>query len=429
MIEANWSLRGPRWSGLAAHQEWLRERARVLLDFYDAAVNPDGGFYDLDETRRPLPTGWPPASHLQTSLFQTTRMVHSYGIAHLWGRPGSDWILDHGMAHLWDVHRDTQYGGYYWVCGVNGPLDATKQAYGHAFVLLAASTAKVAGHPDADRLIADVSEVIDVRFWEPSAGAIREEFTRDWSGSEEYRGANSNMHLTEALLAAHEATRESEYLDRAYLVAERIIGLSFMANEWRVPEHFHADWSINLNYDRDVFRPYGSTIGHWMEWSRLLMQLWVARGRSDDWLRDAATRLFDSAFREGWDRERGGFYFTVDWKGRPANRDRYWWPVTEGIAAAHWLLQLDGDNRFEEAYRILWSWACRHLVAPEGYWRHQLDDTLRPISDPWFGAPDLYHALHATLIPTLPATAGLAHLLASASPPTENHTYPYPTNE
>ena len=50
--------------------------------------------------------------------------------------------------------------------------DPTKQAYGHAHVLLAAATAKAAGHPDADRLIADVTDVLVSRFWEPEPGAV-----------------------------------------------------------------------------------------------------------------------------------------------------------------------------------------------------------------------------------------------------------------
>ena len=42
--------------------------------------------------------------------------------------------------------------GTIWGVGYYGLSDPTKQAY-HAFVLLAASNAKVAGHPPADRLL------------------------------------------------------------------------------------------------------------------------------------------------------------------------------------------------------------------------------------------------------------------------------------
>jgi sulfoquinovose isomerase len=61
------------------------------------------------------------------------------------GRPRADIILDHGTSFLWNSYRDSDYGGYYW--GLAGPSVPTKQASGHAFVVLAASSAKVAGLP------------------------------------------------------------------------------------------------------------------------------------------------------------------------------------------------------------------------------------------------------------------------------------------
>ncbi|HAG26155.1 MAG TPA: mannose-6-phosphate isomerase, partial [Rhodobacter sp.] len=46
-----------------------------------------------------------------------------------------------------------------------GAVDGAKMAYGHAFVLLAAASAKVVGHPDADRLLTDISQILQDRFW------------------------------------------------------------------------------------------------------------------------------------------------------------------------------------------------------------------------------------------------------------------------
>ena len=74
---------------------------------------------------------------------------HAYAIAYPTRRLGAD-LIDHGINFLWNGHRDSEYGGYYWDVGYDGPWDPTKQAYGHAFVLLVASSAKVAGHPAAD---------------------------------------------------------------------------------------------------------------------------------------------------------------------------------------------------------------------------------------------------------------------------------------
>ena len=106
-------------------------------------------------------------------LHVTTRMVHCFSIAHLLGRPGAADFVDHGMRALLTRHRDAPHGGYFWSFDADGPRERDKLAYGHAFVLLAASSAKCAGHPDADKLLADISEVLETRFWEPGAGRQR----------------------------------------------------------------------------------------------------------------------------------------------------------------------------------------------------------------------------------------------------------------
>ena len=46
-----------------------------------------------------------------------------------------------------------------------------------------------------------------------TAPASAEELREDWSPFSGYRGQNSNMHLSEALMAAFEATGERSYLD------------------------------------------------------------------------------------------------------------------------------------------------------------------------------------------------------------------------
>jgi mannose/cellobiose epimerase-like protein (N-acyl-D-glucosamine 2-epimerase family) len=402
---------GPRWTSQSSHRLWLLEEANRLLDFYqDASINPKGGFFDLDDFGAPLPTGWPPAPAPTRNLFQTTRIVHCYSIAHLMGRPGASRMVDHGMDFLWNGHRDSEHGGYHWSSGYKAPLNAAKVAYGHAFVLLAASSAKAAGHPDADRLLADISQVLDRHFWEEEYGAIREDFHPDWTPVENYRGQNSNMHLTEALMAAFEATGETLYLERAERVATLLIAKITAGNDWRLPEHYDERWQIDFKYDRDVFRPFGSTIGHWLEWSRLLLQLWALSGKRSDWMKEAAVTLFDKAVAEGWDAAKGGFYFTVGWDGKPVDRDRYWWPCTEGIGAAAYLADVTGEPKYEGWYRRIWDWCDEHLIDREaGSWRHQLNDDLEPVVDPWFGKPDLYHSLQATLIPLLPTTGSITH--------------------
>jgi mannose/cellobiose epimerase-like protein (N-acyl-D-glucosamine 2-epimerase family) len=375
-----------------------------LFAFFEPrAIDAAGGFAALDET------GIPIAGETARPLHATSRMVHCFAVAMLNGRPGAADFVDHGMKAIWSKHRDTTHGGYFWSFDANGPRERDKLAYGHAFVLLAAASAKCAGHPDARRLLADVTEVLESRFWEAAAGASAEEFRADWSPFSDYRGQNSNMHLTEALMAAYETTYERAYLDKAESIATRILGQNAAAAGWRVPEHYRADWSLDPEYrGSDMFRPYGYTPGHALEWARLALQLWALGERRLSWLPDAARGLFAQALAQGWDRERGGLYYTIEYDGAPRVRDRLWWPICEGIGAAHFLGSLDGDAFTEQNYRRLWDFAARRLIDKRyGGWLPQLDDDLQPVTRYFVGKPDLYHALQACLIPLFPTDGSL----------------------
>ena len=404
---------GPDWRKRPFHRLWLRKQADSLFSFFQhGSINPAGGFFDLDAQGQPLQGE---ASVRQ--IHSTTRIVHCFSIGVLLGRPGCDALVDHGMSYLWNHHRDTRHGGYVWSLDDDGPKDDTKQAYGHAFVLLAASSAKVVGHPLADRLLADISQVLDERFWEEQHGAVAEEFARDWSAISQYRGQNSNMHLTEALMAAFEATGEKLYLDRAERIAELIIGRHAASLGYRVAEHFHADWSLDKDYrGYDVFRPYGTTPGHWLEWARLLLQLWVLGGKRHPWMPDAARELFRQSVELGWDRDKGGFFYALDWDNHPRLPHKLWWPCAEAIGAAAFLIEHSPSEFHEAWYRHVWGFADRHLIDHEhGGWHPELSEDLNLASTLFTGKPDLYHALQACLIPLFPATGSLTRVIPEAN--------------
>ncbi|MGD0763042.1 MAG: AGE family epimerase/isomerase [Roseiarcus sp.] len=384
------------WRQTSGHRRWLAAEADALLAFYEAElIDPSGGFAALDASGRAM------ASERVRPLHETARMTHGFAIAHLLGRPGAAEILDHGVEALQTRHRDPRHGGYFWSFDDEGPRERDKLAYGHAFALLAAASAKCAGHPRADALLGDVAEVIETRFWEPKYGASAEEFAEDWSPLGAYRGQNANMHLTEALMAAFEATGERGFLDKAESIADRILRKNAAAADWRVPEHYSADWAVDRAYKgSDMFRPYGVTPGHGLEWARLALQLWELGGRKSAWLPEAARALFARAVGEGWDGPRGGFYYTLEWSGAPRVRDRLWWPCCEGIGAATFLGALDDEALYEDWYRRIWGFCARHFLdRRRGGWHCQLDDSLTPIEGYFVGKPDLYHALQACLIP------------------------------
>ncbi|MDG3575947.1 AGE family epimerase/isomerase [Rhizobium sp. YJ-22] len=403
-----------RWSDRPYHRRWLWQQADGLYDFFQhRAVNPRGGFNDLDRAGRPLD-----AAGQVRAIHSTARMVHCFAIASLLGRPGADDIVDHGMTYLWNRHRDTTHGGYVWSLNDDGPVDSSKQGYGHAFVLLAASSAKVAGHPLAERMLADVTDILETKFWEARHGAIAEEFNADWSEIESgaYRGQNSNMHLTEALMAAYEATGERAYLDKAESIADLVIRRSAGSVGWRVAEHFSRDWALDKDYrGNEMFRPSGTTPGHWLEWARLILQLWSLGGKRHDWMPQAAEGLFSQSMALGWDETKGGFFYTLDWDDAPAKRSKLWWPVSEGAGAAHFLNQHRPSDFHEGSYRKIWNIVANAFLDHDhGGWHEELTEDLRPANTLFPGKGDIYHALQACLIPLYPAEGSLTKMIAES---------------
>lgn len=397
------------WLDDAGHRRWLLGEAGRLFDVFGASLRPGGGFAQLDLAARPLPDS-------VDELHATTRMVHSYSLGLLAGRPDAGAMVDAGMRYLWQAHRDADHGGYLWAVKDGVPFDDRKLAYGHVFVLLAAASARMAGHPDADRLLDDVWAVLEAWFWDDEAGLYRDEWTRDWAVLSAYRGMNANMHAAEALLAAHEATGREVYLERAGRILAFFLRRIAPRNAWRLPEHYDNDWQIDRAYAGDpVFRPAGTTPGHSFEMARLLLQHWDLVGRPGDGSPDLARALVKTALTDGWNRKDGGLAYTLDFDGRPAIADRLWWPVTEAIGAVAALIKLERDAADEIWYRRLWSFADAHFIDHEqGGWFAEIDAAGRPVETRFRGKPDIYHALQAALLPAMPGLSRAAAALPGA---------------
>ncbi len=393
------------------HLAWLDGEGRRLLDFARAARHPSAGFAWLDERGRPL-------LDRPAQLWITARMTHVFALGHLRGIPGAGALADHGVVALRVPFHDETYGGWHASVSADGrPVDDAKECYAHAFVVLAAASAVAAGRPGADTLLTDALDVMARRFWDEDEGRCVETWDRPWSQLEPYRGANSNMHVVECFLAAADVTGDGVWRDRALRIAEHLIDGAARDNSWRLPEHFDESWQVvrDYNSDRrgDPFRPYGSTIGHWLEWSRLLVHLDASLGDPPPWLLEAARTLFDAAVEVGWGTDGGlGFVYTVGWDDAPVVRERMHWVLAEAIAAAAALRARTGEDIYERWYRTWWDHAETHVLdRVNGCWHHELDGQGRPSSTVWDGKPDVYHAYQATLLPQLPLAPTLAAAL------------------
>jgi mannose/cellobiose epimerase-like protein (N-acyl-D-glucosamine 2-epimerase family) len=385
--------------------EFLRAHARSILAFYDGrCLDPAGGFFHFykdDGTVYDTRT-----RHLVSSA----RFV----VTHAWAAQrfadderAATWRAHaaHGLRFIDEAHRDDQ-GRLAWLLsfdnGRREVLDGTQRCYGYAFVLLAFATALSAGIPEAAAGVAATFEVLERRFWEPAHGLYANEADERWQLAP-YRGQNANMHMVEALLAAHAATGEALYLARATTVAESITHRLAEAHGGLVWEHYTSDWAPDTEFHRgergDVLRPWGIQPGHLAEWAKLLLALERAMPRldSDNWMQHRARQLFAAAVEHGWDRTHGGLIYTFGPDFAVDDHDKYFWVQAEAIGAAAALAERTVEGGYWDWYDRLWAYAWDHFVDHEhGAWFRQLDVTNHRIDDLKSPAPKTdYHTLGA----------------------------------
>lgn len=407
-----------------AHREWLAQQTERLLDFSSAALDrAAGGFAWLDDAGAPVPAAG-------KQLWINGRYTYTAVLGHLLGNSDQTERARLGLEYLRSgALRDAEHGGWFTTVDAADPADNSdaKESYSQAFVLLAAAAAKRAGLP-ADDLYSDVLGVLD-RYWSEADKMYADTRSRDFAALDPYRGQNPNMHLVEAGLLAFEADGNARHIERSSAIARRLIRDVTGSNEWRLPEHYHEDWTPNPEYGADSpdshFRPYGATVGHWLEWARLLVQLDAAQGvvaesanqpepaQPDTWLIAAAASLFDRAMVDAWDDERGGLAFSTDWTGAILNDHRFHWVITEAIGAAVALYRATGDPLYAAWYERFWAYADAQHIEEDGSWRHEISADGVAASGTWSGKPDLYHALQATLFARLPATQSIVTGLLS----------------
>lgn len=339
--------------------EFLTGHIRSILDFYESrVVDPSGGFF---QTFRDDGTVYDPGLR---HLVSSTRFVFNYGMAHrLHGDARyRDWAL-HGLQFLQERHRQPQ-GHFAWELRDNEVTDGRAMAYGHAFVLLATSSAFRAGIEEARPLIGEIWDFLERHFWDADAGAYADERDSSLQILSPYRGQNANMHLCEALIAAFEATGEKRYFERAVALAEKFAGDIAGLGDGLIWEHYTIGWQPDFDYNRDrpddLFKPWGYQPGHQVEWAKLLLQL--EAHEPSDWMVERAALLYRNAMDKGWDDEFGGLVYGFAPDGAFCDAHKYFWVQAEAFAAAWRLFRVTGEQHYLDDYRRLWQWSWNHLV-------------------------------------------------------------------
>ena len=399
------------------NKAFLKEVCDGLLKFGHAFPSPGGGSYWLGDDGTP----WKDRNR---ETWITSRMAHVYSLGVFLGHPGSDALVDAAVTGLKGELHDKIHGGWYAGLTADGAVLPNKQCYAHAFVILAATSALLAGRPGATELLEDALEVYDRFFWNEEEGLSCDTWDTDFSVLDPYRGLNANMHTVEAFLAVADVAGKEEYRVRAGRIIDKVLGWA-EANEWRIPEHFDSSWKADLlcNRDRpdDPFKPYGATPGHGIEWARLITQWAVSTYKASENCAvlegadgakpvcapqavpyvEAAQNLFNRAVADAWNADGApGIVYTTDWDGTPVVHDRMHWTLAEAINTAATLYRVTGDAKYAANYADFMKYLDDCVLDhTHGSWYHQLDQNNQLMTTVWPGKSDLYHATQAMLIP------------------------------
>ena len=347
----------------------LLNHIRHTRDFYDSrCVDASGGFYHFykdDGTVYDTRT-----RHLVSS----TRFIYTHAMAwRQFGEAADQQRLRHGLAFLRAAHRNPDTGGYAWQLDWNNGeariTDGTNHCYGLAFVLLAYSHALMAGESEARAWIDETFDLMERRFWDAKYGLYADEASADWSTLDAYRGQNANMHACEALIAAFEATGERAFLLRAETLARNITQRQAALAGNLIWEHYHADWSVDTEYNRhdksNIFRPWGYQPGHLAEWAKLLLLLERHGDQLEggkDWLLPRAVELFNAAMDKAWDAKHGGIYYGFGPDDSICDDLKYFWVQAESLATAALLGARTGEASYWTWYDKIWG--CLLYTSP-----------------------------------------------------------------
>ena len=382
------------------NKKFMEEMRNDLFTFGRRFPSPGGGSYYLGDDGTP----W---KERNRETWITCRMIHVYSIASFLNHRHSEDLIDAGLKGLLGELRDEKNGGWYAGLTADNKIVPNKQCYAHAFVILAASSAVLAGRPGAKELLDAALALYDQYFWNEEEGLSCDTWNTEFTVLDDYRGINANMHTVEAFLAAADVTGDEKYRERAGRIIAHVAEWA-KGNDYRIPEHFTKEWEPDLECNKekpdDQFKPYGATPGHGLEWARLIIQWAVFTYKDSENISKytgLAEKLYNRAVKDAWNADGApGIVYTTDWEGNPLVHDRMHWTLAEAINTSAVLYRVTGKSRYAEDYAEFMKYLDEKVLDHEnGSWFHQLNQKNEVIGTVWPGKSDLYHAVQATLIP------------------------------
>ena len=302
------------------------------------------------------------------------RQIYSFAIAARlgWYPQGRD-IAMKGMEYMLAKARspDGRPGFVHLIDPDGNVLDPLRDAYDHAFVLLAMATLyELSGDASLRGEMDSLVAFLDRELRSPHGGYI------EGIPPTLPRRQNPQMHLFEAMIAAFDATHELSYQNRAGDLFGLFAASLYDARRQALGEYFEEDWS---RIEPVVVEP-----GHQAEWVWLLRGFeritGCPTGRHRAQLLSSALRYRDEAT--------GCLIDEGDAEGNIRKSTRRLWPQTE-IAKA-WIAQAEvGEQGAADK-------ACEALARLH---RHYLS---HPVPGGWY---DQFDRDNRSLVDTIPASS------------------------
>lgn len=329
-----------------------------------------------------LSFGREPRRQVPIRLLVQARQIFVYALAERrqW-YPGSKHIVERAFAAMKrDYFRPDGRDGWAFSIARDGSVvDATRDLYAHAFVLLAvASYVRATGEKQGLVVARDTIAFLDREMTAPLGGGYLETLP----SREGPRRQNPHMHLFEAMLALWECSGDRMFLERSGQLFDLFLTRFLQDRQGVLLEYF--DSSL-----RPLSGP-GATVepGHHFEWCWLLRR--YERASGDSRAGSIIERLYDHAGRTGFDAD-GLLVDEVRPDGAVAKASRRLWPMTEAIKSDLAEALRGRLGAMERAVASTQALHRRFLApAPEGGWVDRLDRDGTPLGD-FMPATSLYH--------------------------------------
>lgn len=313
-----------------------------------------------------------------------------------------------GFEFLLNHLRDNRNGGFYHSASREGrPTDKRKHVYAQSFAVFGlVAFYQATGSQDALACARTLFETLAEKAHDPVHGGAREWFTEDWSPSRYSAGStgndgrscktfNTHLHLLEAYGALFSVWPDDRVRATLLELITIVTSTALAATVSSSIQDFDCDW-----------RPAGAekqlraSYGHDIEAVWLVLDALAALGLPSGSYREWAEALARCCLRLGFDRRRGGFFYSGILGKRADDHTKVWWVQAEAMVGLLSVFRLTGRKEYYDAFAKTFHFVQRCQIAPEGgWWARVYEDGSRkgdtPRTGKWQGA---YHSGRALMM-------------------------------